>query len=152
MTDDEIEQFLDSFDKSVKPLGCATFDEAVRTFFPWLSQFTERLSHFQDRNKARAWLRQLTPEAEQFKSLLVTLPQLVYLVRRIIPQAAKKMPHAPGGRPQEFLPAERTEICREINELHLKRVKLRAAFERIAVRHHVSTRTIQRIWNERTNE
>jgi len=152
MTEEEIDKICAALDESVKPAGFAHFEDAMAASADWMTQIAQDMQTMSDRAATRRWLRETFPEPSpsDVRLLLQLLPNLEYVLRRFAPKMAKQiLPHAPGGRPSAVTPALRGQVCREIGDLLVKGLRLIPAYKRLAQRHHVSVRTIQRIWNER---
>jgi len=91
------------------------------------------------------------PTSEELEQLTIILKQLPYLIRREAPEVIRKsLPHAPGGHIPSLTAKQRREVCQELLNLHGKEgLTFRDAARRVALRNHVSTRTIERAWKER---
>jgi hypothetical protein len=156
MTDEEIDKLFAATDKAVEPLGYSRFEDIAVEMSELIAKVTELAVRFKDRKLLREWLRSLPnndPGPSELEFMLQVLPNLVYTMRASIPSAIKQfMPHDPGGRPSAATLKLRQRICKEIGELLVKGVRLSKVYERLARRHGVSARTIQRIWNEREKQ
>jgi len=86
---------------------------------------------------------------KDFHDIVKKLPSLAYVFRPRMIAEAKRLPHAPGGRPYAKARRKRKQICSQIAGLHAAGVPLKTAFTRIALRHNASATTIQRIWRDR---
>jgi len=151
MKEEDIEKVLAAMDKAVEPAGHSRFEEALAEEAGFVVEIGKMMTTLSNREATREWLRSL-PESEtrDFIQHLPHLAKLAYAMRRLIPAAAKEvLPHDPGGRPRAGTPKLRRQICREIGDFIVQGVPLSAVYKRLGQRHHVSSRTIQRIWNER---
>ena len=72
-----------------------------------------------------------------------------YFVRKVFGNAAKKLPHDPGGRKRKVSDKKRLDIIEDIASLVRDELELRQAKERVARKHSVSLSTVQRVWKLR---
>lgn len=154
MKKENVDRFFAALDAAFKPLGIKHFDEAIRFVVQGLREIADRLAKYQDREAFRNALENLPPDVphELLQEAEQKLPNAVYMLRRVAPDAIKEIPHAPGGRPKLPVQAQQQEICQEIGALIVKGVPLSVAYKRIGQRYGASARTIQRIWNQRHKE
>lgn len=88
----------------------------------------------------------LDDKVSQIKELLKSGP---FFIRKMLGDAAKKLPHHPGGRRRATTVEEQLEIVEEITSLSRKGTELRTAKERVAQKRGISLSTVQRIWKHR---
>lgn len=153
MTDEMITRIFAALDNAFIPQGLDRFETGMETatrVFEYLAQCTKL---FKDREGARAWLQTLPDfEESELANLEQMLPTLAYLVRRRAPDVVKSIPHDPGGRTRRIEPENHALVCSQIHALRAKDVLLRDAFVRIAQQWGASSRTVQRIWNQRRKQ
>lgn len=128
--------------------GAPRVVEKLKGYAALFQQFWE---HAGNREELAAFLLTTGPdleptELETVRALIRTLP---YLLRGHLQGVAKRFPPSPGGRPPGLSPEQSRAVCQQIGTLFGQGVRLPDAQKRMARRHGVSLRTIQRAWRER---
>jgi hypothetical protein len=72
-----------------------------------------------------------------------------FQLKKAFVDAAKNLPHPPGGRKRKFTDQQHLLIIDEISSLNRQGLELRESKQRVADKHLVSLSTIQRIWKAR---
>jgi hypothetical protein len=80
-------------------------------------------------------------------AMISALKGAPHKIRKMLTQAVKELPHAPGGPPKKIKPEEELTVCAEIASLRAEH-DTREAIRRVAAKRHVSDRTIYRIWGK----
>lgn len=73
------------------------------------------------------------------------------MLRKILGEASKQLPHLTGGRSKSLTDEQRIKVCRDIGTLMGNGAQLKDAVKRVAQSFGVSTRTIYRAWQGRAN-
>jgi hypothetical protein len=151
MKDDTIERVFEALDEAFGAMGYDRFDEGIAKVAGLFKQIAEGTSVMGNRDRFRDWLREIPDfeEPAELEQFIRLLSGLVYTVRQIAPEVAKRMPHDPGGAPSVTTPEERRKICAEIDRMYDNGLRRGVALQRIAKRYNVSVRTVQRISKER---
>lgn len=96
------------------------------------------------------------PTPEELEDILKRIDGFRFEIKPIFDEAAKKLSKSLlrrlGGRPLVIELDEHPKICNEVLALYKMRVPLGIAFKRIAKRHNVSAKSIQRIWQGRPKD
>jgi len=87
-------------------------------------------------------------EALEILKKLKTAP---FEMRRLFQNAAKRLPHPPGGRKKIFSVADSNKIVDEITALIREGYEPKTAKSIVALRRNVSVSTIQRVWKQRSS-
>ncbi|MBZ5526219.1 MAG: hypothetical protein LAP21_28710 [Acidobacteriia bacterium] len=95
------------------------------------------------------------PTADGLKQIFSEMKAIPYAIRKPATKAfrgaVKELPHPPGGRPRSLSDEKNHEVIDAVAELNRSGVKLQVAFGRVALRLGVSSRTVQRVWQDRQN-
>lgn len=89
------------------------------------------------------------PTPEELREVLESCKKLPYQMRATFGDAIKRMPHAPGGAPPKLTDAEKEDVCTRVGSYMGQGHSFREALQRVAKEKSVSTRTVQRAWQER---
>jgi hypothetical protein len=150
MKPEEAERLLAAADKGFQVAGFASFEDAVNHVYKFYENLLQLLSKARTREATKAALIEGDKiSADEFSRLLSFLPNVVYAIRKSMPEVTKQIPHSPGGRPEAFSDAEKRQVCDQISSLHRHGVSMGMAIERVAMKHGKSERTIRRVWRER---
>jgi len=155
MRQESIDKVLQAADEGMTLLGFNTFDAGVRFACETFEALLAKLRQIQTRDALAQMLADLPePDPQELDNGVSICKDFIFQLRRGIPDFIKaQIPHAPGGRPAVLTtPEDRRRVCQEIAGLFAQRVRLTDAQKRIAQKHGVSLRTIQRIWKRRGEE
>jgi hypothetical protein len=150
MKEEDVDKLLAAADEGFQVAGFDSFEKAVDHACTFLGGLLDLMSKARTRESAKAAFMQVPDlPPEEFQRALSFLPKIAYMIRGFAPDVVKNIPHDPGGRPEAVTYEQKKAICRQILELHGKRVLLRDAFTRLAAKHGVSVTTIRRVWRGR---
>jgi hypothetical protein len=129
--------------------------ELGESLFQWLSQAQEDLVVIRSREAFSQFVQTWEADAEANLPIVLGLFQMVpEIVRkevaRMIQKAIRKnLIEIPPGRPKTVEDSIKRQICDSVIDLYRKGVPVSSAQERIAARHEISLRSVQRIWRQR---
>ena len=152
MKEEDVDKILNAADKGFQVAGFRSFEDAVDHAHKLLERILGMISVATTRESARqALLESPDWSAEELEKVTSSLPNLVYIIRGLLPQTISDIPHAPGGRPEALTGIKKKQVCAEIASLYGEGVLLGDAFKRLAKRFGVSESTIRRAWRERAS-
>jgi hypothetical protein len=141
---------LEAYDEAFKLLGQPNFTSGMKYICQELKKQLNFLSAISTRNGLEARLaKQPEPSSDQLEALIGGIRLIPYHLRKATIEAAKTLPHPPGGRPRVLTPQDGKEICAEIGALIGQGVTLSNAVKRMAQRYEVGEITIRRVWQKR---
>ena len=144
------EEILRTFDEMAANLGFASYSEGIDLFCRYIEECAEFPREARTRDGLKAMLmKEPEPNPVELTVILPAIRKLPYIFRKVLPQAAKTLPHDPGGHPPMLTPEEGRAVCEEIGLLLAQGVELKNAQLRIAHRKGVSLRTIRRVWQNK---
>lgn len=117
----------------------------------YAARFQQVWEHASSREELAAFLLTTGPDLGpvDLETVLALIRTMPYLLRSQLQGVAKRLPPSPGGRPRGLSSEESRAVCQQIGTLFGQGVRLPDAQKRMARRHGVSLRTIQRAWRER---
>jgi hypothetical protein len=143
-------QILAAYDDAFRVLGFKDYSAAFRFVCREMEARLRTMKSVRSRYDMDARLaKQSEPSPAGLIALLESIRHIPFVVRKTLPQAAKELPHDPGGRDKAVKPGKYPKICRKIGLLLSEGVSLKDAQLRAAQENRVSTRTIERIWQQR---
>lgn len=144
------EQIIAATEQMYEMLGLS-FKNGVKEQIQWLKKSLTALTRVRNRQGFEVELRKSPePTLVQLNALLETIRLMPYVYRKAMLDTVKKLPHNPGGRKRLIESNEFAAICAEISAQHLQNtVPLGEIISQIARRKNVSSRAIQRIWDNR---
>jgi hypothetical protein len=144
---------MEAVEVGYRRMGCQDYDDAMAMIRQAADQLEEFLEVAGSREKMEALVLEADePTPIELMGITAVLENLPYLFRKMLPEAAKEMPHDPGGRPPALTEEGAREACKEVGELTGRGATLLAAQKRVAMRRGVSLRTVQRAWQKRLDE
>jgi len=154
MKKETCDQFLNAADDTFRMLGKSSFVEGMSWACTKLEELLHLLELMSSKSKVETFLAGIQePDPEEVKQMLAVLRRMPIELRKIMPEALKRismmLPHEPGGRPVALTPKDRKEVCRKVGSLLAVGLTLRDAQSRVARQKGVSLRTIQRVWQSR---
>ena len=144
------DQVLRAYDDACRLMQFENFS----TFLRYACRKAEEQLHLMRRARTREGLeayfaKEPEPTARELSAVVESIRLFPYTLRSAAKEAAKKLPHQPGGRPKALEVDDYPKVCKVIGNLLAEGVKLRDAQQRVALREDVSLRTIQRAWQKR---
>jgi hypothetical protein len=154
MKKETCDQFLNVADDIFRTVGKPSFVEGMSWVCVKLGELLHLLEYMSSKSKVERFLAEIPePDPEEAKQTLAVLRKLPIELRKIMPEALKRiakiLPHEPGGRPVALTPKDRKEVCKKIGSLLAVGLSLRDAQSRVARQKGVSLRTTQRVWQSR---
>jgi hypothetical protein len=129
--------------------------ELGESLFQWLSQAHEDLAVIRSREAFSQFVQTWEADAEANLPIVLGLFQMVpkilkkEVARMIQKTIQKHLIAIPPGRPKAVEDSTKRQICDSVIDLYRKGIPVSTAQERIAARHEVSLRSVQRIWRQR---
>jgi hypothetical protein len=148
------DQILRAYDDVARLLKFENFSAFLRYACRKVEEQVHRLKQARSRERLNAYLaKEPEPTPQELGATVDAIRLLPYTLRDALPkagkEAAKKIPHRPGGRPRGLKDYEYVEVCKDIGSLLAEGVGLKDAQKRLAKRKDVSLRTVQRVWQRR---
>jgi hypothetical protein len=152
MKEEDIDKILAATERGFQLGGFTNFESGISRACQALERWLGLLSRIKDRDSAKRVLME-SPEVppDQLENVLSFLQNLPYMIREVIPEVAKAIPHDPGGRPISLTEPKKRQACAEIASLYGRGVRVGVAIKRVAQRFGVSERTVRRAWQERAS-
>ena len=149
------DQILRSYDDACRLMGFVNFSAFLREACREAEKQLHAMRRARSREGLEAYLaKEPEPTSRELGAMVESIRLFPYTLRRVFPdaakEAAKKLPHQPGGRPKALDVDDYPRVCKTIGKLLAEGVKLRDAQQRVALREDVSLRTIQRAWQKRS--
>jgi hypothetical protein len=149
------DQILNALDHACGLTGFETFPAFLREAYRNAKNQLRLMKQARSRGGLDAILaKEPEPSPNQLEAMVKVIRLYPYALRTILTdaakEAAKSLPHQPGGRPRVLNSHDYPKVCEAIGTLIAKGVKLKVAQQRVAERHGVSLRTIQRVWRKRS--
>src|SRR6266853_2989310 len=143
-------RLLDAYDEAFKLLGQPSFAKGVQHICKELQKQLNLLRAARTRYGLEAMLaKEPEPGPAQLDASIGAIRLIPYQMRKATMDAAKTLPHSPGGRPRVLTPKDGMEICAQIGALISQSVTLSDAVKRMAERYNVGQITIRRVWQSR---
>jgi hypothetical protein len=155
-----VRELLDAFRQELRAAGLPQPEDVARTAKSIENLEEQVLAMQPDEAVSQAYvantykiieeiLRKLPePSPDGYRRLMSKMKQTRYLQRDWILELVKKMPHRPGGAPAKLTPQQKTRVCKLIGSLTGEGDTYAEAVEKVAKSFEVSTKTIQRAWQE----
>lgn len=148
------DEILRAYDDACRLLKLDNFPAFIRFLCGELQKNVRMLKQARTREGLEAQLvKEPEPSPEQLAAIAEAIRLLPYRLRKALPdaakEAAKQLPHLPGGRPRSLKPDEYPRVCKAIGSLIAEGTKLKDAQQRIAQKEGCSLRTVQRVWQSR---
>jgi hypothetical protein len=155
MKRESLERIIQAYENVSALLGFPTLNSGLSYMCGELEKTLKKLRPVHNRAGLEAVLaKEPEPTREELEAQIKSIELFPYQMRRHIPQATKEakkhLPHEPGGRPRAIKPQEYQDVRDAIGQLLARGTRLKIAQQRVAQRRGVSTRTVQRIWQQRT--
>lgn len=150
MKPDSAKRILDAYDECFELMGYADFPAGLRHTYGELNKGIRLIKQARTRRGLEAiLLKQSEPSNDQLQAMVARIRLLPYALRKALPEAAKKLPAAKGGRPRVLTPQDHKQITAQIAAL-LATTTLSIAVGRMADQYGVSKSTIRKVWQART--
>ncbi len=150
MKPESIKRLLEAYDEAFKLLGQPNFTSGMRYIHREFQKQLSQLKAARTKRGLEAILaKEREPSSDQLAAIIGTIRLIPFQLRKATIEAAKTLPHSPGGRPRVLTPQDGKEICAQIGALIGQGVKLSDAVKRMAQRHDVGEITIRRTWQKR---
>ncbi len=154
MKKETYDEILQAYDEACRLLQFENFSAFLRYACRKAEQQLHILKQARSREGLEArFAKEPEPTPEQLSATVDAIRLLPYTLREALPkagkEAAKKIPHRPGGRPRGLKEHEYLQVCKDIGSLLAEGVRLKDAQKRVAQRKGVSLRTVQRVWQRR---
>ncbi len=157
MRQEVCDQLLSECEQTCQKMGVDFYEamkgapRVVERLKGYATRFQQFWEHAGNREELASFLLTTGPELQpvELETALALIRTVPYLLRSQFQSVAKRLPPSPGGRPRGLSPEESRAVCQQIGTLFGQGVRLPDAQKRMARRHGVSLRTIQRAWRER---
>lgn len=148
MKRETVQRIIQTADDQFRLVGFKDWDSGLAFSIELLTKFTDLLRNM-DIRKILSEAPELSPD--EVEELVKGIKQMFGLLRKQTKEFTKKeIPHPPGGRPTVLGTPQRQALrIQQVLSLIGKKVKTKAALERVAQREHISLSSMQRIWRTR---
>jgi hypothetical protein len=150
MKQESCRRIIEAYDEAFRLLGQPNFTSGIKYICQELRKHLTELSQARTKHGLEAILaKEPEPSPDQLEAMVGTIRLFPFQLRKPTIEAAKTLPHPPGGRPRILTPQDGKEICAEIGALISQGVTLSDAVKRMAQRYEVGEITIRRVWQKR---